>query len=97
MIVSNLGSLKSNAIHHNITNFGTCSSLLTMGMVEDIEKIRKDGKREVRKICNWGMAYDERCADGFYLIKSIEMMQYIFDNPELLEEKANKKIELPRK
>ena len=43
------------------------------------------------------MAFDERVADGFYLIKSIEMLQYLFDNPELLEEKANNKIELPKK
>ena len=97
MIVSNLGSLKSNAIHHNITNFGTCSSLITMGMIENREIIDNDGKKELKKICPWGMAFDERVADGFYLIKSIEMLQYLFDNPELLEEKANKKIELPKK
>ncbi len=97
MIVSNLGSLKSNAIHHNITNFGTCSSLITMGMIENREIIDNDGKKELKKICPWGMAFDERVADGFYLIKSIEMLQYLFDNPELLEEKANEKIELPKK
>lgn len=95
MIVSNLGSLKSNAIHHNITDFGTCSSLITMGMIENKEIIDNDGKKELRKICPWGMAFDERVADGFYLIKSIEMLQYLFNNPELLEEKANEKIELP--
>ena len=97
MIVSNLGSLKSNAIHHNITNFGTCSSLITMGMIENREIIDNDGKKELKKICPWGMAFDERVADGFYLIKSIEMLQYLFNNPELLEEKANEKIELPKK
>ena len=97
MVVSNLGSLKSNAIHHNITNFGTCSSLITMGMIENREIIDNDGKKELKKICPWGMAFDERVADGFYLIKSIEMLQYLFDNPELLEEKANEKIELPKK
>lgn len=96
-IVSNLGSLKSNAIHHNITNFGTCSSLFTMGMIEDKEVIMPDGKKEIRKICPWGMSIDERVAEGFYLIKSIEILQYLFDNPELLEESASKKIELPKK
>ena len=96
-IVSNLGSLRSNGIHHNITNFGTCSSLITMGLVEDKEVIKKDGSKEIRKLCDWGMAFDERVADGFYLIKSIEMLQYLFDNPKLLEEKVCKKIELPKK
>ena len=96
-IVSNIGSLKTNSIHHNITNFGTCSSLITMGEIRDKEIITRDGKKEVRKICDWGVAFDERVADGFYLIKSMEYLQYIFNNPELLEEDANKKIELPNK
>ena len=96
-IVSNIGSLKTNSIHHNITNFGTCSSLITMGEIRDKEIITRDDKKEVRKICDWGVAFDERVADGFYLIKSMEYLQYIFNNPELLEEDANKKIELPKK
>ena len=83
-IVSNLGSLKCNAIHHNITNFGTCSSLVTMGEIHDKEVIDKDGKKKTRKICDWGVAFDERVADGFYLIKSMQLLQHIFDNPELL-------------
>ena len=95
-IVSNLGSIKSNAIHHNITNFGTCSSLATMGEIKDKELII-DGKKEIRKICDWGIAFDERVADGFYLIKSMELLQYIFNNPELLENPANEKIEIKKK
>ena len=96
-IVSNLGSIKSNSIHHNITNFGTCSSLITMGEIKDKEIINKDGKKEIRKICDWGCAFDERVADGFYLIKSLELLQYIFDNPELLDNNASEKIELEKK
>ncbi len=92
-IVSNLGSIKSNSIHHNITDFGTCSSLVTMGEVKDKE-VFIDGKSSIRKICDWGISFDERVADGFYLIKSMEMLQYIFLHPEMLEDKASKKIEL---
>lgn len=96
-IVSNLGSIKSNAIHHNITNFGTCSSLITMGEIHNKEVIDNDNKRKVIKACDWGMAFDERVADGFYLIKSIELLQYIFDNPELLEHDANEIIDYQKK
>ena len=94
-IVSNLGSIKSNAIHHNITNFGTCSSLATMGEIKDKEIII-NGKKELRKICDWGIAFDERVADGFYLIKSMELLQYIFNNPETLENNANEIIEIQK-
>lgn len=95
-IVSNLGSIGSNSIHHNLTNFGTSSSLITMGEIVDKEIIKGD-KKEVRKICDWGVAFDERVADGFYLIKSLKMLQYIIDNPEMLEEDASKKVEVPKK
>ena len=95
-IVSNLGSIGHNSIHHNLTNFGTSSSLATMGEIKNKELIDKEGNREVRKICDWGIAFDERVADGFYLIKSLKYLQYIFDNPKLLEEDASKKIELPK-
>lgn len=91
MIVSNLGAIKCGAIYHNIADFGTCSSLTTMGEIKD-EEIIIDGKKEMRKICEFGINFDERVADGYYFAKSVKMLQYIFDNPKLLEENANKKI-----
>lgn len=91
MIVSNLGSIKCGAIYHNLTNFGTCSSLITMGEIKDVEVII-DGKKQVRKICEFGMNFDERIADGYYFAKSAKMFQYIFDNPKLLEEEISKKL-----
>ena len=93
MIVSNLGSIGCGAIHHNITDFGNSSSLLTMGEIEDHEVI-KDGKKEVRKICEWGMNFDERIADGYYFAKSAKVLQYLLSNPELLEEPASQKLDL---
>ena len=93
MIVSNLGSIKCGAIHHNITDFGACSSLATMGEIKLEEVIMPDGKKEIRKICEFGINLDERIADGYYFAKSVKLLQYIFDNPELLEGDANEKIE----
>lgn len=93
MIVSNLGSIKCGAIFHNITDFGNSSSLLTMGEIKD-EEIIVDGKKVVRKLCEWGMNFDERIADGYYFAKSAQMLQYVLDHPEMLEEPASKKIEM---
>ena len=39
MILSNLGSIKCGAIHHNLTNFGTCSSLATIGEIKEETRI----------------------------------------------------------
>ena len=35
-----------------------------------------------------------RIADGYYFVKSILMLQYLFHHPELLEEEANKTINM---
>ena len=94
MIVSNLGSIKCGAIYHNITNFGTASSLATFGEIKDEEVINDNGKKEIRKICEFGINLDERIADGYYFAKSINMLQHIFDNPELLKDDISKLLDM---
>ena len=93
MIVSNLGSIGCGAIHHNITDFGNSSSLLSMGEIEEVE-VLKDGKKSIRKLCEWGMNFDERIADGYYFAKSADLLQYLLSNPEELEKPAGEKINL---
>lgn len=95
MIVSNLGSIKCGAIYHNITNFGTCSSLATIGEIKD-QIVIIDGKEQVRKIVEFGINIDERIADGFYFAKSIKMLEHILENPELLEDKISTKVEVEK-
>jgi len=97
IIVSNLGSIKCGAIYHNINDFGTCSSLATMGEIKKEEIITSDGKRELRDLCEFGINFDERVADGYYFAKSIKYIQYIFDHPELLEERADTVINIEEK
>ena len=93
IILSNLGSIKCGAIHHNITNFGACSSLATMGEIKAEEIINEKGKKEIRKLCEFGINLDERIADGYYFAKSVKLLQYYFDNPQLLEEDIYEKDE----
>lgn len=92
MIVSNLGSIKCGAIYHNINDFGTCSTLATMGEIKD-EVVVINGKKEIRKIVEFGVNIDERIADGYYFTKSIKLLEYILNNPKLLEDNINEKIE----
>ncbi len=92
LILSNLGSFKFDAIHHNINEFGISSGLATIGEIKD-EEVIIDGKKQMRKMFTLGANYDERATDGFYLIKSLKLLQYLFDHPEMLEEDASKKID----
>lgn len=94
LIVSNLGSIKCGAIYHNITNFGTSSGLATIGEIKDEEVINEKGKKEIRKLCEFGINLDERIADGYYFAKSVKLLQYLFDNPELLEDDMENLIDL---
>ena len=94
IILSNLGSVKCGAIYHNLTNFGTCSSLATIGEIKPTEIINEDNKKEIKKLCEFGINLDERIADGYYMAKSVKLLQYIFDNPELLEQPASEVINL---
>ena len=92
MLVSNIGSLKCSGIYHNVTDFGTCSGVITMGEIK--EEIINNEKRYY---CEFGVTIDERIADGFYMIKAIKLIEHLFKNPELLEECADEKIEIKEK
>lgn len=95
VIISNIGSIGSKeAIYHNITDFGTNSILITMGKIYKKEIINDDGKKEIRDFCDFGITLDERIADGFYMIKSIQLLEYILKYPELLEDDCNAKVEI---
>ena len=85
-ILSNIGTFKVGAIYHNLTNFGTASSLITFG-----EIVEENG----RWYMEMGATIDERIADGFYFCKALKLIEYIFDTPELMLEEAGKKVSIP--
>ncbi len=85
-ILSNIGTFKVGAIYHNLTNFGTASSLITFG-----EIVEENGKWYMEM----GATIDERIADGFYFCKALKLIEYIFDTPELMLEPAGNKVSIP--
>ena len=91
VLLSNLGSIKCGAIYHHLTDLGTNSLLITIGEIKD-EPVVINGKVEIRKMCEFGATLDERIGDGFYFVKSLKLLEYMFNNPEVLEEDANVRI-----
>ena len=89
-ILSNLGTFKTNGIYHNLTNFGTASSLITFG------EIKKEEKGD-KYFMNLGATIDERIADGFYFCKALKLIEYMFAHPEVMLEEAGKKVSIPDK
>ena len=92
MIISNLGSIKCGAIYHNLADFGSCSSLTSIGEIKNEITVTDSGEREIRKICEFGVTLDERIADGFYFAKSVNLIEYILQHPELLNDPISRPI-----
>lgn len=89
ILVSNLGSIRCPAVYHHLNNYGTNSIMVTIGTLHKEEILMEDGHREIRDVIDLGATLDERIADGFYFARSLKLIHYIFDHPELLERPLN--------
>lgn len=92
MIISNLGSIRCGAIYHNLANFGSCSSLTTMGEIRPVSIRQEDGSEQIKQMCEFGITLDERIGDGYYFAKSAKLIEYVLMHPQLLEEPVGKPI-----
>ena len=92
VILSNLGSINCGAVHHHLLDFGTNSIVLTIGNIHKEPMVMPNGKIEARDVVEFGITLDERIADGVYFSKAVNLLDYILNNPETLEDKANEII-----
>ena len=85
ILCSNLGSIHCPSVYHHLSNYGTCSIMITIGTLHKEEMLMEDGSTQIRDVIDIGATLDERIGDGFYFAKSLKLMKYIFAHPELLE------------
>ena len=85
MLLSNLGSIQCPCCYHHLNNYGTNSILITVGVLKKDLKIMPDGSTQPRHILTLGFTADERIADGFYFAKSMKLVEYILQHPQLLD------------
>ncbi|MDO4983054.1 MAG: 2-oxo acid dehydrogenase subunit E2 [Eubacteriales bacterium] len=85
VLLSNLGSIKGPAVYHHLNNYGTNSIVVTIGTLHKQEMTMPDGTKEIRDVFDIGATLDERIADGFYFVRSLNLVKYIFAHPELLD------------
>ena len=88
ILISNLGSIKTNSCYHHLNEYGTNSIVLTIGTIRE---------EKGRKLVDLQLTLDERIADGFYFAKSIQLAEYIAMHPKLLEEEFQTKVEYEKK
>ena len=84
LFITNLASIRTNAIYHHLYEFGTTGIFISMGQPE--RRIEKNGETvEEKKIMPLGIVTDERIANGHYYGRCFRELNRYYKNPELLE------------
>ena len=93
VLLSNLGSIKCDAVYHHLNNFGTNGIVITIGEAHKETVFDEDGNPSVRDMMSIGVTLDERIADGFYFARSLKLIKHLFKNPELLDKTLGEEID----
>ena len=84
LFITNLASIRTNAIYHHLYEFGTTGIFISMGQPK--RRIEKNGETvEEKKIMPLGIVTDERIANGHYYGRCFRELNRYYKNPELLE------------
>ncbi len=93
VLLSNLGSIKCDAVYHHLNNFGTNGIVITIGEIHKELMPDENGELSTRDVMNIGVTLDERIADGFYFARSLKLIKHLFKNPELLDKTLGEEID----
>lgn len=86
--VANLGSINlTSSPHHHLYEWGTTSIFLTMGKLQRKRITDEEGNPSYIDTMDIGVTLDERIADGFYFIRSMQVLQEYLSNPQRLLER----------
>jgi hypothetical protein len=80
LFCANLGSLQMGAGYHHLYEWGTCSSFVMAGQIEERPVVR-NGTVEARKILHLRYSYDERIDDGLNARFGIAGFVYGLEHP----------------
>ncbi len=102
LFITNLASLRTNAVYHHIYEFGTTSIFIAMG--QPYKKVIKNGEVvEERKTIGVKVTVDDRMESGHYLGRCFKEFNKYLKNPAVLETKpssikkdANLKVKNPK-
>lgn len=93
VLLSNLGSIKCDAVYHHLNNFGTNSIVITIGEIHKEVMLDEDNNPVICDVVNIGATLDERIADGFYFARSLKLIKHLFKNPHLLDKTLGEEID----
>lgn len=82
--VVNLGSLGAEAPFHHLYQHGTASVFCAIGTIRPQPVVDGSGAVVARRRVDVVYTIDERVTDGFYLVRSADLLQQMFDDPQAL-------------
>jgi hypothetical protein len=80
VFVANLGSLKMGAGYHHLYEWGTCSTFVMVGQIEEHPVVR-DGQVVVRERVHVRFSFDERIDDGLNARFGIDTLRAVLEDP----------------
>ena len=93
VMLSNLGSIKCDAVYHHLNNFGTNGIVITIGEMHKEVMLDENNNPIIRDVVNIGATQHERIADGFYFARSLKLIKHLFKNPHLLDKTLGEEID----
>lgn len=85
VMFSNVGSIGlDGAPHHHLYDRGTGSLLISVGRIRKEKYLTDDGIKE-KEVVDFKISMDERIADGFYFVKTFDLLKKILANPQQLD------------
>ena len=92
IVLTNLGSIGMHSGYHHLTNWGTNSLFAAIGEKKVRPFYDNDGIPHMRQSVDIGITTDERLADGYYYSKTVKLLKYLLENPELLDKPAGEEV-----
>ena len=93
VVLANLGSIKLRSGYHHLTNWGTTSVFCVVGEMKNRPFFDDAGNVDVRPSIDIGLTVDERISDGFYCSRAVRLFKLLLENPELLEQPLDTKVD----
>ena len=87
LLISNLASIRSNAIFHHVYDFGSTSIALTMGTQNEEPKRGPGGAVGFERCIPMGVVMDERICNGLYFSQAFSRFRSYLADPVKLEGK----------
>ncbi len=87
LLISNLASIRSNAIFHHVYDFGSTSIALTMGTQKEEPKRGPGGAIGFERCIPMGVVMDERICNGLYFSQAFSRFKSYLADPVKLEGK----------